>query len=146
MCEWSHNYDESEWSLMTSLIRRLGFPKHHPLVVLLMLCVGRRYFAWTMRCYNQQNPGAATFRDGSFDRWELTKGCPRSGQCTMFVHFPRALRARWFDKSIDVGPIVRNGSRFPQRWRGGPVAKARYHRGQKIAKLRFFHFELIVAN
>ena len=25
-CEWSHSYDESEWSLMTSLIRRLGFP------------------------------------------------------------------------------------------------------------------------
>ena len=25
MCEWSHNYDESEWSLMTSLFRRLGF-------------------------------------------------------------------------------------------------------------------------
>ena len=26
MCEWSHIYDESEWSLMISLIRRLGFP------------------------------------------------------------------------------------------------------------------------
>ena len=24
MCEWSHIYDESEWSLMISLIRRLG--------------------------------------------------------------------------------------------------------------------------
>ena len=26
MCERSHTYDESEWSLMISLIRRLGFP------------------------------------------------------------------------------------------------------------------------
>ena len=26
MCEWSHNYDESEWSLMTSLIRRFLVP------------------------------------------------------------------------------------------------------------------------
>ena len=26
MCEWSHIYDESEWSIMTSLIRLFGFP------------------------------------------------------------------------------------------------------------------------
>ena len=26
MCEWSHIHEESEWSLMISLIRRLGFP------------------------------------------------------------------------------------------------------------------------
>ena len=26
ICEWSHIQDESEWSLMISLIRRLGFP------------------------------------------------------------------------------------------------------------------------
>ena len=25
ICEWSHIQDESEWSLMISLIRRLGF-------------------------------------------------------------------------------------------------------------------------
>ena len=29
MCEWSHIYDESEWSLMISLIRRWGFPLAH---------------------------------------------------------------------------------------------------------------------
>ena len=29
MCEWSHICDESEWSLMISLIRRLGFPYAH---------------------------------------------------------------------------------------------------------------------
>ena len=29
MCEWSHIYDESEWSLMISLIRLLGFPYEH---------------------------------------------------------------------------------------------------------------------
>ena len=26
VCEWSHIYDESEWSLMTTLIRRFGVP------------------------------------------------------------------------------------------------------------------------
>ena len=29
MCEWSHIYDESEWSLMISLIRLLGFQYEH---------------------------------------------------------------------------------------------------------------------
>ena len=40
----------------------------------------------------------------------------------MFVHFPETLRARWFVKSADVCPIVRNGTWSPQwcgaRWRG----------------------------
>ena len=39
----------------------------------------------------------------------------------MRIHFPGSLRARRFEKSTDVGPIVRNGSRSPQwcgaRWR-----------------------------
>ena len=38
------------------------------------------------------------------------------GQGTIFIHFPRALRTRWFEKSTDVCPVVRNGSRSPQRW------------------------------
>ena len=43
-----------------------------------------------------------------------TKGFPRDGSCTMLIHLPRSLRARRFEKSTDVGPIVRNGSRSPQ--------------------------------
>ena len=29
MCEWSHIYDESEWSLMISMLRLLGFAYEH---------------------------------------------------------------------------------------------------------------------
>ena len=94
---------------------------HHPRVVLLLKCVARTYFAWTMCCSNQQNPGAATLRDGSFDRWDVDQGISAGWKCTMLVHFPRTLRARWFEKSADVCPMVRNGSRSPQwcgaRWR-----------------------------
>ena len=39
----------------------------------------------------------------------------------MFTHFPTSLRVRRFEKSTDVGQIVRNGSRSSQwcgaRWR-----------------------------
>ena len=29
MCEWSHIYDECEWTIMTSLLRLSGFPFEH---------------------------------------------------------------------------------------------------------------------
>ena len=41
---------------------------------------------------------------------------PRDGACTMLIHFPKALRTRWCEKSADVCPHVRNGSRSPQWW------------------------------
>ena len=44
------------------------------------------------------------------------KSFPRDGEGTMFVHCPKALRTGWFEKSIDVCPVVRNGSGSPQRW------------------------------
>ena len=34
----------------------------------------------------------------------------------MLVHFPKSIRARWFEKSADICPVVRNGSRSPQWW------------------------------
>ena len=69
VCEWSHIYDESEWSLMTSLIRRFGVPHEQS--------AGRSLSAhWTTCCSNQQNPGAATFRDGNFGRWDVDQGIP----------------------------------------------------------------------
>ena len=42
-----------------------------------------------------------------------TKGFPRDGKCNMFVHFPKTLRARWFEKSADVLPIC-------LEWEPGP--------------------------
>ena len=35
---------------------------------------------------------------------------------TMLMHLPKAVRTRWFEKSADVCPIVRNGSRSTQWW------------------------------
>ena len=40
---------------------------------------------------------------------------PKDGEITMFVHFSKALRAGWLEKSADVCPVVRNGSGSPQR-------------------------------
>ena len=68
MSERSHNQDESEWSLMISLICRLGFPQ--------ALSAGRSFkemrgsyaFSWTTCCSNQQSPNETTFRDDSFDQ------------------------------------------------------------------------------
>ena len=34
----------------------------------------------------------------------------------MLMHFPKTLRAGWFEKSADVCPIVRNETRSPQWW------------------------------
>ena len=33
----------------------------------------------------------------------------------MYVHFPKALRTQWFEKSTEVCLVVRNGSGSPQR-------------------------------
>ena len=57
-----------------------------------------------------------------------TECSSRDGECTMLVHFPKSIRARWFEKSADVCPVVRNGSRSPQwcgaRWRRqGTISK-----------------------
>ena len=48
-----------------------------------------------------------------------TKCFPRDGECTMLIHFPGSLRAKRYEKSTDVGPIVRNGPKSPQWWRTG---------------------------
>ena len=49
--------------------------------------------------------------------WSQAKCFPRDGECTILIHFPGSLRARRFEKSTDVCPNVRNGSRSPQ-WCG----------------------------
>ena len=48
----------------------------------------------------------------------------RDGECTMFVHFPKTVRTQWFEKSADVGPIGRNGSRSHSGGVPGGVGKA----------------------
>ena len=41
----------------------------------------------------------------------------------MLIHIPETLRAGWFEKSADVGPIVRNGSKSHNGGRPGGVGK-----------------------
>ena len=41
----------------------------------------------------------------------------------MLIHFPETLRAEWFEKSADVGPIVRNGSKSHNGGPPGSVGK-----------------------
>ena len=49
------------------------------------------------------------------------KSFPWDGECTMLIHFPETLKAKWHEKSTNVCPVVRNGSGSPQwcgaRWR-----------------------------
>ena len=49
--------------------------------------------------------------------WSQAESFPGYRESTMQVDFPEALSARWFEKSTDVCPIVRNGSKSPQ-WCG----------------------------
>ena len=51
--------------------------------------------------------------------WSQAESFPRYRESTMLAHFPETLRAGWFEKSTDVCPVVRNGSRSPQ-WCGAP--------------------------
>ena len=95
-----------------------------------MKCVARTYFSWNVCCSNQQNPGAATFRDGSFDRWDVDQGfceerkrrraCSLSriaeSQVVWEIHRRRANCPEW----IQVPTVV---------W--GPVAWARYRDERK---------------
>ena len=71
MYESSHIYDESEWSLMISLILLLDSRVSMPLVVLSGNCAAHALFTWTACCSNQSSPNEARFRDGSFDRWDV---------------------------------------------------------------------------
>ena len=84
-------------------------------VVLSGRCVAQTHLAWT-KCCSQQSPDEARFRDGNFDRWDVDQAISVEWKMHhMLVHFLKELRAKWFEKSTDVGPVVRNGSRSPQR-------------------------------
>ena len=115
MCEWSHIYDESERSLMISLIRLLGFPYEQSagrsFRKMRCLC---HFFAWTTCCSNQQSPNEAKFRDGSFDHWDVDQGIYAGRKIHHVCSL--TLRTKWFEKSTDVCPIVRNGNWSPQWW------------------------------
>ena len=50
----------------------------------------------------KQHPDEAMFRDGSFGRWDVDQEDFRDGKGTMFVHFPKKLRTRWFEKTTDI--------------------------------------------
>ena len=115
MCEWSHIYDETEWSLMTSLIRLLGF--------LYERSAGRSFSEMRCSCtfcldhvLLQSSPNEARFHDGSFDPWDVDKGISAGWKMHHVCSLSKTLRAIRFEKSIDVGPIVRNGTWCSQWW------------------------------
>ena len=133
--EWPHNvkkrlpsakggrthYDVREWSLMISLIRRLEFTQAPS--------AGRSFnemrgsYAFCLDHVLLQSTKIQMkprFVLAALIIWSQAECFPRDGESTMFVHFPKALRAGRFEKSTDVCPIVRYGSRPPQccgaRW------------------------------
>ena len=57
----------------------------------------------------------------------------------MLIHFPGSLRARRFEKSTDVGPMVRDGSGSPQ-WCG-----ARWRRQDTVHKCCVNSTEVVLA-
>ena len=67
------------------------------------------------------------------------KCVPWDGQCTTFVHFPKAVRTRWFEKAADVCPIVWNGS-GPHK--GG---RARWRRQDTVHKCFVKSTEIVFA-
>ena len=50
--------------------------------------------------------------------WSRAESFPRYRERTMLTHFTETFRARWFEESVDVCPVVRNGFRSPQRCGG----------------------------
>ena len=128
MCEWSHSCDESERSLMTSLIRcfwvrfeqSAGRSEGHvPIIVALPGPSVAPVDGVQMKpCFMMAT--LIIRSQAECFSWD--------GECTMLVHFPKSIRTRWFEKSTDVCPVVRNGSRSPQwcgaRWRRqGTISK-----------------------
>ena len=114
MCEWSHNYEvardltDTSFGIAVSAFRGSFFQGS----------------AWFVRIL--PGPRVAPINKVQMKpRFVMAaliirsqaKCFPWDGECTMLIHFPESLRARWFEKSADVGPIVQNGSRSPQ-WCG----------------------------
>ena len=64
--------------------------------------------------------------------WSQAESFPRKREGTMLIHLPETLRARWFEESTHVCPIVRNESRSPQ-WCGAcGVGKAQSEKASSI--------------
>ena len=67
-CKWLRVHDESEWSLMTSLIRRFWFPFEQAAGRSLRKCTDHGRLAWTKCFCSRRNPDEAMFHDGNFDQ------------------------------------------------------------------------------
>ena len=85
-CEWSHDHEESEWSLMTSLIRPLFAQRDMPQDAHSVEFVGRVLRDVIENCANRRNPGGAMSHGGSFDR--LAESFAWDGESTMHAYFP----------------------------------------------------------
>ena len=69
VCEWSHSYDESEWSLITSLIRRFWVPYEQSAGRSLReTCGSQSPLFGPSGCSSQQRRDEAMIRDGNFDQ------------------------------------------------------------------------------
>ena len=83
-------------------------------VVLSRKLAAHTHLAWTKCCSSRRCPDETVFHDGNFDHSVSSRVFPWDGECTMLIHFPKTLRAKWSEKSTYVCPIVRNGSRSLQ--------------------------------
>ena len=90
-----------------------------PRVVLSGKCTADALFVWTKCCSNRRSPDEAIFHEGNFVH-SLSSHVFSKGWKMHHVLFTFQ---RWFEKSADVWPIVRNGTRSSQWW-CGPVALA----------------------
>ena len=137
MCEWSHIYEESGWALHDFADASFGIP-------VCAFC-GSFFQGNTLLMHFSLGPCVAPinkvqmkprFVMAALVGGTWTKGFPRDGKCTMFVHFPKTLRARWFEKSADVCPIVRNGTWSSQwcgaRWRGQDTVQKCFVNGTEV--------------
>ena len=57
----------------------------------------------------------ARFRDGNFDRWDVDQAISVEWKMHHAYALSKSVESQGVEKSTDVGPVVRNGSRSPQR-------------------------------
>ena len=103
----AHNLTDMSLLSSVSRIRRSFFEANVPIVVILIgPCVAPIYNIKMKPCFMMT----------TLIIWSQAECFPRDGEGAVLVHFPASLRARRVEKSTDVCPFVRNGSRSPQWW------------------------------
>ena len=117
MREWSRYHDESEWSLIVSLM--CSFCKRS-FRRILRSCFSR----WAVRHALQQSRGGAMFRGGSFDQLGGCQELHEEWRMRRLAELSSDDLTQ--EEPADVSPIAWNRSRSPQRW--GLKASAKHSR------------------